>query len=346
MKKNISLTKLFVTVLIFICCNELKAETIAFGYFINKSENRGLDYLQQVLPNSFASSLKNKHKIDTIKPGKLSFLNAESGDYTGREIEERELPGVSPFLGADFFVYGSFEPLTGNRIRLNVKIYRTYSTRVFSFTEEGQLETEIFSLVDRISYQIKNIASDSMFYKSETLAKKSKVSIITNIAGEELNAIYYQFMKNGFRLSSVQGNELYTHLDENSIKSLFTISAPNANYNIITDRSAINLPHGTWSGAEYYKNLVLQRNTYNKYAFNFDKTFDELTRKVRNFQADTFDYIIIIGFDEDKKTAWIRCQSLKTSRLIVAESGIEGSDVEEITEKILKTLTSELPDKF
>ena len=185
-----------------------------------------------------------------------------------------------------------------------------------------------------------------MFYKSETLAKKSKVSIITNIAGEELNALYYIFMKNGFRLSSVQGNELYTHLDENRIKSLFTISAPNANYNIIADRSAIDLPHGTWSGAKYYKNLLIQRDIYNKYAFNFDKTFDELTRKVRNFQDDTFDYIIIIGFDEDKKTAWIRCQSLKTSRLILAESEIKGSDVEEITEKILKTLTSELPDKF
>ncbi len=336
----------FLTAFVIINCCRLNAETVAFGYFINKSDNRGLDYLQQVLPNSFASSLKKKHSIDSIKPGKLDFLNSNSSEYAGRDIEEKELPALSPLVGADYFVFGSFEPAAGNKVRLNIKIYKTYSTRIFTFVDEGQLETEIFRLVDRISFQIKNIASDSMLYKSEPLSKNSKVSIITNIEGVELNTVYYSFMKKGFKLSSVQGNELYTHIDEHQIDFLSTVTAPNATYDIITDRSAVDLAHGTWSGAKYYKGLLIQRDIYNKYAFNYYKTFDDLTKKVRGFQTDAFDYFLIIGFDKDRKKAWIRCQSLKNSRLITTESNISGRDVEELTDKIIQTLTSEMPDKF
>lgn len=345
-RRIISIKLFFITAFIFTTCGILHAETVAFGYFINKSDNRGLDYLQQVLPNSFASSLKKKHSIDSIKPGKLDFLNTASGENSGKDIEEKELPALSPLIGADYFVFGSFEPVAGSKIRLNIKIYKTYSTRIFTFIDEGQLETEIFRLVDRISFQIKNIASDSMLYKSETLAKNSKVSIITNIEGEDLNSLYYLFMKNGFRLSSIQGNELYTHIDENQIDFLSTVTAPNATYDIITDRSAVDLAHGTWSGVKYYKGLLIQRDIYNKYAFNYYKTFDDFAKKVRGFQSDTFDYFLIIGFDKDRKKAWIRCQSLKNSKLITTESNISGSDVEDISGKIIQTLTSEMPDKF
>lgn len=348
MKKYNPAIKSFVAALflIIICHCDLAADTVAFGYFSNRSENRGLDYLQQVLPNSFASALKNKHDVDTVKPGKLLFLNSESSGYAGREIEEKELPSISPYVGADYYVYGSYEPLAGNRIRLNVKIYKTYTNRVFSFIEEGQLETEIFRLVDRISYRIKNIASESMLYKSEAIAKKSKLSIITNIGGEDLNVLYYSFLKNGYRLSSVQGNELYTYIDENQINALSTMSASNAYYNIISDRSAIDLPHGTWSGTKYYKDLLEQRDVYNKYAFNFEKTFEELSKRIQNFQENSFDYFVVIGFNKDLKNAWIRCISIKHNRLIVTESGITGSSVEEISDKIINTLSSDLPGKF
>ncbi len=38
--------------LIHVNHGELHANSVAFGYFINKSDNRGMDYLQQLLPNS------------------------------------------------------------------------------------------------------------------------------------------------------------------------------------------------------------------------------------------------------------------------------------------------------
>ncbi len=341
---NKNLISIITAALLIVMCNiEIRAESIAFGYFYNKSENRGMDYLQQLLPNSFASSIKNKHNTDTVKPGKLLFLNSEGGEFTGRDIEEKDLQRISYYFSDDYFVYGNYQPLPGNRIKINVRIYKRYSNRVFSFTEEGKLETELFRFVDRIAYQIKNIASDSMHYKSETIANKSKLSIITNISGDNLNLLYFSFLKNGFKLSSVQGNELYTHIDENQINTLSTLSASNASYNIISNRSEVDLPHGTWSGAGYYKDLLKQRDVFDKYAFNFEKTFEKFSKRIINYQQD---YFIIIGFDEDMQKAWIRCISLKNNRLILAESGINGSDVKEISEKIINILSSDLPKKF
>jgi hypothetical protein len=135
----------------------LYADSVAFGYFVNKSENHSMDYLQQLLPNSFASSLKNKHNIDTVKPGKIVFLNSKTSESSGREIEEKDLLRLSDHFSEDYFVYGNYQPLTGNRIKLNVKIYKRCTNRVFSFTEEGKLETELFRFIDRISYRIKKL---------------------------------------------------------------------------------------------------------------------------------------------------------------------------------------------
>ena len=339
---------LFITaiLIISICNNEARAESIAFGYFYNKSENRGMDYLQQLLPNSFASSIKNKHRMDTVKPGKLPFLNTEGSDFTGKDIEEKDLLKLSDELSDNYFVYGNYQPVAGNRIKLTVKIYKKDSNRVFYFSDEGRLETELFRFVDRIAYQIKNIASESMHYKSESIVNNSKISIITNISGEDLNSLYFSFLKKGYRLSSVQGNEIYTYIDEEQINKLSTISASNASYHIISDRSEIELPHGTWSGAKYYKELLKQRDLFNKYAFNFEKTFDTLSKKIMNYQTDSFDYFIVIGFDEDLEKAWIRCISLKKNKLILTESGIKGKNVQDISEKIINILSTDLPNRF
>jgi len=342
-KKFLLLTAI---ILLSICRIEARAESIAFGYFYNKSENRGMDYLQQLLPNSFASSIKNKHRMDTVKPGKLSFLNTEGGEFTGKEIEEKDLLKLSDELSDNYFVYGNYQPVAGNRIKLTVKIYKKDSNRIFYFSDEGRLETELFRFVDRIAYQIKNITTDSMRYKSESIANNSKISIITNVSGKDLNSLYFSFLKKGYRLSSVQGNEIYSYIDEEQINKLSTISASNASYHIISDRSEIELPHGTWSGAKYYKELLQQRDIFDKYAFNFEKTFGSLSKKIMNYQSDSFDYFILIGFDEDLEKAWIRCLSLKKNKLILTESGIKGKNVQDISEKIINILSTDLPKKF
>jgi len=344
-KKNLLSTIVSLLTIVFFN-TELSAESIAFGYFLNKSENRGMDYLQQLLPNSLASSLKNKYDIDTVKPGKLDFLNSEKSKFSKKTIEEKDLFEISSLFSESYFVYGNYQPLPDNRIKLNVLIYQNKGNYVFSFTEEGKLETELFKFIDRISYQIKNIASESMLYKSEVLAHQSKISIITNITGEDLNLLYYSFMKNGYRITSVQGNELNNCLDEKQILKLNTVSTTNAYYHIISNRSEIILPHGTWSGKKYYMDLQEQKKIFNKYAFNFENTLETLSKKIINFQPYSFDYFIIIGFDKDIKNAWVRCVSIKNNRLILSESAINGSNIPEISEKIIKSLTSELPKKY
>jgi hypothetical protein len=65
-----------------------------------------------------------------------------------------------------------------------------------------------------------------------------------------------------------------------------------------------------------------------------------------NFQSDSFDYFIVIGFDEDMESAWVRCVSLKNNKLILTESGIAGNSVGEISEKIINILSAAPPNKF
>lgn len=319
------------------------AESAAFALFKNESANESFNYLEKILPNSFATALKKKYGFSITKPAQISTLSAEENDGILREIKEEELLDVTKDINADYFIYGSFKPLDDNKIKLTISVYKKGAPDVFQFEDTGYLETEIFKLVDKIADKIKNIANESMIYKNEKIEAKSKLAIITNVEGNELNSVYYDFLSSGYKLSPTQGNEIYSLIDNEQIKKFYHFSGANASFHFIHNRKDADLFHGTWSGVNYYKTISEDKKVYEDYSYNYEKTKNEFLKKIRAFNTDSIDYLLIIGFDENRSCAWIRCLNLKDNRLVITESGIKGSSMNDITKNIIKSITTGLP---
>jgi len=333
---------LFIFITLALISTSAHAESAAFGFFINESSNESFDYLEKILPNSFASTLKNKYNYDIIKPGRIPDLSVDvDAGLKIQIIKEEDLQRITEDIDADYFIFGSFKPLEENKIKLTISIFRKGTTSVFQFEETGYLETEIFKLVDRIAVQIKNIANESMIYKSGTVSSKSKLAILTNIEGDDLNSLYYEFLAGGYKISPVQGNEIYGLMDVEQINKFYHFTGVNASYHYIHSRKDVELFHGTWSGVEYDKKISDDKKIYERYSFNYLDTKNEMLKKIKSF--DAIDYIIIIGFDDNKSTAWIRCLNLKNNKLVITETGIAGSSIDDITKKIIKSMTTDLP---
>ena len=319
------------------------AESAAFGFFTNESGNESLDYLEKILPNSFASALKNKHNFNIIKPGQIPTLTFAEDNSFKTEFKEGDLPVFTDDISADYFIYGTFKSLENNKVLLKVSVYKKGTLSVFQFEDTGYLETEIFKLIDKIALQISNIASDSIVYKNDKVSEKSKLAVITNVDGVELNSLYFEFLNGGYRLSPTQGNDLYGIIDDDQINKFYHISGVNASYHKIYNRKEIELMYGTWSGADYIKKVSDDKKTFDQYSFNYIKTKNEILKKFKELNNDSIDYIVIIGFDECRSNAWVRCLDVKNNKLIITESGIKGSSISEITKNIIFSLTTGLP---
>ncbi len=333
----------FIILILQLAGTSADAASAAFGFFTNRSGNESLDYLEKILPNSFAGALKNKYKFSVIKPGQITALSPEENGGAKREIKEDELKTLTESLGVDYFIYGSFTPVEDNRIKLVINIYKNGAPNIFQFDDSGYLATEIFKLVDKIAAQIKNITDDAMIYKKEPVSPKSKLAILTNVEGEDLNSIYCEFLKSGYKLSPTQGNELHSLIDFKQIKKFYHFGGVNASFHLISNRNDAELFYGTWSGTEYYRKMIDEEKAFEQYAFNYMEKQNGILKKIKSFTADPVEYILIIGFSEAKDNAWIRCLNLKDNRLIIMETGIDGSTIDEITMKIIASITTGLP---
>lgn len=344
MKRFLTLTALT----LILCIPALRldaADKLAFGYFINTTGNDEYDYLEEVLPKSIASAMRNRYSFRTMSPNKIQFLidkNTNALNKAERMIYEDDLAVLSESIPADILIYGTFTPddETG-RVKVKISVFKIGSDTVFTFEDTGELEMGIFKLVDKVAMQLKNYIDKHTAYKLEVIKKKSKVAILSNIEGDELNQCYYSFMTSGYRISPLQGDDIYSYLDDDSIKKFSKIEAANASLDYITSRKQVPLLYGTWSGVKYYRELTSARDTYNRFAFNFRKSMDNVLASISGLDSE-LDYIIIIGFNDDHDTAWYRCIDIRNNRLMSFQYGIEGDTVDEVTQKIITDLTSPL----
>lgn len=312
------------------------AKSIAVGNFVNISSKDNFKYLESILPTALASSLNTKFKIKIIKPKEIEKILKTKlyENYT-----EKDLYNISSYIKAEYFVYGSFEPLQGNKVKTVIHIYKVSSSSIFTFTEVGFLEVEIFKLIDRISMQIKNLTDPAMIYKGENLQLNSRITVLTNIKGEDLNSLYFEIMDNGYKLNSFQGNTVNNHIGKEDIDKLYYISSEVASLRKIHDKNAIKLYYGTWSGKNHFKEIKEQQKIYKKYTFNYDSIDKNTFAAINKAAPGKIDYLFIIGFKKNKKEAWIRCVNLKTGNLIFSAATVSGSSVNDVTQKILASVS-------
>ncbi len=313
------------------------AETIAVGNFINISSKNEFNYLESILPTALASSLSTKYKINIIKPKEIEkILKAKSLEkYT-----EQDLHNISSYIKSRYFVYGSFEPQKNNKIKTVIHVYKVSSSSIFTFTDEGFREVEIFSLIDRISTHIKNITNPAMVYKSENLKQNSRLAVLTNIQGEDLNRLYFEIMNKGHKLNSFQGSSIYNNIEKEDIDKLHYISSETASFRKIHDKNTIELYYGTWSGESHFKDIKEQQGIYEKYTLNYSIMDKKTFAAINKAAPDKIDYLLIIRFNKNKKKAWIRCVNLNTRSLIFSSAEIAGKSVNDVAQKILALISS------
>jgi hypothetical protein len=314
--------------------------TIAFGYLANAGDNNNFNYLETVFPNSMANTLKNKYGFKTVKLTAVDNRLKKVEKQLEKRYEAHQVPELLEIVKTDYFLYGHFTPLPGNKVEIVINFYAGGTNRLFSFTNVGEMEAEIFKLVDRMISILQNFMTDDQLFQAENLPKGSPVGIITNVEGRDLNSIYLKFLQEGYPVHAVQAQTPYNSIDEEQLARYKHIYTKRTSYDIATDRKSVNFLYGTWTGKRYDERLEYIRSVYKLYDLNYESTKDQILKKITDrYQIK---YLIIISFDKSKKSAWIRCINLQKNELVWMQSGIEGDDVEGITGEIISSFQREI----
>jgi hypothetical protein len=331
-----------VLVILALAARAEAAPTMAFGYLVNKSRDANYDYLETIFPNSFANSLRNIFYVTIIKPAQLSKELEKDGLSLEKEYRPHELMELTEKVSADYFIYGTFVVLPNDRISISLKLYGRGLNRIFSFTNEGKMETEIFKLVDRITAIMVDFLGKNNFYLSRVIPRGSKLGIFTNLEGADLNYLYCSFLNKGYRVASIQGNTLRNDMPEQLIESFKCIEAAGTSYQRVSDPRAVRFLHGTWTGDRYYEEISYTREAYRIFDTGYLNTkFDTLARLAAQHGIDQ---VLVIGFNAGRNKAWVRCLDLKNRDLVWMQSNIRGG-LPRICDTLLTRMSTELTQK-
>jgi hypothetical protein len=315
---------------------------LAFGYLANLSKDGNYDYLETIFPNSLAGSIQNAFNVTVMKPNQINKKMDEYNLKLEKDYKPYELIGLTDKLSADYFIYGNFIILPREKIKININLYCHGVNTIFTFSNTGKMEAEIFKLVDRIVYILIDFISNENFFISGMMPKGSKIGIITNLDGADLNDLYCLFLANGYQIASIQANSLSYDLPANIIGCFKFISSSENSYEMISDPRKMKFLHGTWTGQRYYEKINYIKKIYRSYDLEYldAKTgiIDELTAHHQ------LDKILVIGFNSGRSSAWVRCIDIRTKDLVWMQSSISGS-LNEICMKMINKMSAGINKK-
>ncbi len=326
--------------------------TVAFGYLANKSGNPNFNYMEIIFPNSFASSFEAEYDCKVVKPLKLNELLEKKQLTLQKYYQDHELPQITKTIGCDLFVFGYFIPLPDNTIKIVLTLYESGSNQIFTFTNIGRMETEIFKIIDRITLVVFDFFEKNGFFMAKPIMPGSSVGLITNLSPTELNVIYAEFLKAGYSVIAIQGNELDCYYAcDNKIMSYFQYITTDANsYDIITDWSKFTMTLGRWEGKKKQEWQEDLRKIYDVYDRNYKVLKNTALEKYKNVYP-MCDYLLFAVFDSSRKSCWIRAIDVKTKQLILMHPNIVASglntDLEKTTRQLITVIQTPtaLPQK-
>lgn len=137
-----------------------KITKIAVTEFENISKSRDLEYLKKTIPESISAFLGKQSKLKVIDSDtvnmKLKALSVKLDDFD--TLEKQVLLGK--ILGVDSIIRGSFIEIE-NKIQINTKIIDIKTGTIITSDQiQGDLNKDIFLLLDRTSKNILNQISN------------------------------------------------------------------------------------------------------------------------------------------------------------------------------------------
>ncbi len=297
--------------------------TVAFGYIYNIRNERELNYLEFILPNSIANSVYAVFGVNIKKPLELENELSQTGKSLKKDYEYFELPELINEIKSDMFIFGNFKSAPDNRIKIELNIYIKGYGEIFAFTDYGRLETQVSKIVDRISVIIINFMSEHNLYKVRKIMPGTKLAVLTNLDGEEQNSLLIAFMKKGYPLVCFQNNEIHNAVKSSMIDKFSYIRTMKNSYDTVTDWRKAVFYHGTWTDQRYSNRMKYLKELYNKYDLNYDPLKNDALEKISNAYNKTIDVLIIIGFSDNRRTSWVRAIDIREKELIWIQSNIK-----------------------
>jgi hypothetical protein len=190
---------------------------IAFGYMHNTGNDTESGYLETILPNSCANAISAIFDVKIKKPVNLEKELKEKGSLLKKDYELYEIPEVIKIIGSDMFVFGNYEIIKENQIKIVMNIYMKEKNEIFKFTNIDRIETQISRLVDSISVVIINFMNKQTQYKIRSILPGTRIAVITNLNNIEQNIIFSSFLKRGYAVSCFRVNDIFNIIDDNDI---------------------------------------------------------------------------------------------------------------------------------
>jgi hypothetical protein len=280
--------------------------------------------------------------VDVLKPHEINEKLAKTNLALKKEYNTFELKELVTEIGSDIFIYGSFTPLPGNRIKIILNLYMNKTDYIFTFTNIGKMETEIFKLVDRITQILINYLDREKIYRRTVIKKGSNLAVLTNLKGSNLNKLYITLLENGYRLVHFQGNQLTNSVSNKMIKRFMYLSSNNNTFDYITDNRTMEFSFGTWAGPGHKEKVEKLRKIYSRYDYDYIDTKTAIIKKLNSVYGNTLDYLLIIGFNNNRKEAWVRSIDLKKKDLVLMQSNIKGKNINSVSRNIENRISKPL----
>lgn len=311
--------------IIFIFSSNLSANTLAFGYLKNETNNKAFNFLQVIFPNSFASTLKSSYKGTILKPSTINNILKKEGLKLKYSYSNKELPKLLKIINADYFIYGSFLPQQNENIKITIHMYISKTKELFTFVDTGKMETEIFKLVDRIAIIFKNLANENLYYKNKRIIKNTNLAFITNISRQHLNEFYFPFFKKNFSISYVQNSDLNTHYNDIQFNSFTQIFTSPVGLKNVEDEKDLEFQYGTWNNSKQIKLINKTINTLKLYYYDFPETKNKALTNLANAYNNNIDYLFLIKFNKSHNKILLRCIDMRSKLVIWYQSNIDAS---------------------
>jgi len=305
--------------------NGVGSQSIAVWYIVNKSADKDYDYLETVFPESLAASIGNISPLVVDTPGFVKDELHKKNISLEKKCSPSDVRETAKKIKADFFIYGEFVPVKKNNVKITLRVYSKKTDTFFTFSETVVIVAEIFPFVDKITSVIINYVSRDGQYIDELIPEGSKLAFVTGLSDAEIHELYLSFLRANYKISFIQNNSVNNKINNKSIMSFFYVTTKNNSYNsaLIEENCSSEIPQNCFANEE-----------------------DDSLRRLYTSMQGNVDYLIIVGFDKRRKSAWVRGIDLKNRNLIWIHPELTGSSIYEISNKMIKYMQTPMPNPF
>ncbi len=347
--RRLVLAVIVFTLLMFTSADSRRPKpVVAFGFLTNETGGGGYSFIETIFPTAFARAIADRYDIDVMSPADVENLLKKNKDSLRKSYAYYELPELADKLKAQVFINGSYEVREGKTFRISINVFTRGSNEVFTFTNIGKMESDVRRLVDRVGVIIMDFFEKD-YYKLSDIPPDSRIGILTNLDNLELNCLYAAFLGRNYPVIALQGNHLKAYIGNESIEKFKYIRTGRSSFTSITDWRKINLYTGSWANLRQKRGIELVKKIYRIYDLNYPGLKDSALSRLRLAFSEKLDYLMIIGFNDRRTSAWMRCIDLREKDLVWLKDNYRsdaGDPLVGISRKIVESLTQPAVNPF